>query len=52
MRGFKAFVTGLVAGAAMLAAAGAQAYPDRPITMIVPWGAGGAPMPPHASSPA
>lgn len=41
MRGFKAFVTGLVAGAAMLAAAGAQAYPDRPITMIVPWGAGG-----------
>jgi tripartite-type tricarboxylate transporter receptor subunit TctC len=42
MRGFKAFVTGLVAGAAMLAAAGAQAaYPERPITMIVPWGAGG-----------
>jgi tripartite-type tricarboxylate transporter receptor subunit TctC len=41
MRGFKAFVTGLVAGAAMLAAAGAQAYPDRPITLIVPWGAGG-----------
>lgn len=41
MRGFKAFVTGLVAAAAMLAAAGAQAYPDRPITMIVPWGAGG-----------
>lgn len=42
MRGFKAFVTGLVAGAAMLVAAGAQAaYPDRPITMIVPWGAGG-----------
>jgi tripartite-type tricarboxylate transporter receptor subunit TctC len=41
MRGFKALVTGLVAGAAMLAAAGAQAYPDRPITMIVPWGAGG-----------
>ncbi|QDO99070.1 tripartite tricarboxylate transporter substrate binding protein [Ferrovibrio terrae] len=41
MRGFKAFVTGLVAGAALLAAAGAQAYPDRPITMIVPWGAGG-----------
>lgn len=41
MRGFKAFVAGLVAGAAMLAAAGAQAYPDRPITMIVPWGAGG-----------
>jgi tripartite-type tricarboxylate transporter receptor subunit TctC len=41
MRGFKAFVTGLVAGAAMLAAASAQAYPDRPITMIVPWGAGG-----------
>lgn len=42
MRGFKAFVTSLVAGAAMLAAAGAQAaYPDRPITMIVPWGAGG-----------
>lgn len=42
MRGFKAIVTGLVAGAAMLVAAGAQAaYPDRPITMIVPWGAGG-----------
>ncbi|MFN3402422.1 MAG: tripartite tricarboxylate transporter substrate-binding protein, partial [Ferrovibrio sp.] len=41
MRGFKALVTGLVAGVAMLAAAGAQAYPDRPITMIVPWGAGG-----------
>ena len=42
MRGFKAFVTGVVAGAAMLVAAGAQAaYPDRPITMIVPWGAGG-----------
>jgi tripartite-type tricarboxylate transporter receptor subunit TctC len=41
MRGFKALVTGLVAGAAMLAAAGAQAYPDRPITLIVPWGAGG-----------
>lgn len=42
MRGFKAFVTGLVAGAALLAAAGAQAaFPDRPITMIVPWGAGG-----------
>lgn len=42
MRGFRAFVTGLVAGAALLVAAGAQAaYPDRPITMIVPWGAGG-----------
>lgn len=42
MRGFKAFVTGLVAGAALLAATGAQAaFPDRPITMIVPWGAGG-----------
>jgi tripartite-type tricarboxylate transporter receptor subunit TctC len=42
MRGLKALVTGLVAGAAMLVAAGAQAaYPDRPITMIVPWGAGG-----------
>jgi tripartite-type tricarboxylate transporter receptor subunit TctC len=42
MRGFKAFVTSLVAGAALLAAAGAQAaFPDRPITMIVPWGAGG-----------
>lgn len=42
MRGFKAFVTGLVAGVAMLVAAGAQAaYPDRPITMVVPWGAGG-----------
>lgn len=42
MRGFKAFVTGMVAGAALLAAAGAQAaFPDRPITMIVPWGAGG-----------
>ncbi|MEK9967785.1 MAG: tripartite tricarboxylate transporter substrate binding protein [Ferrovibrio sp.] len=42
MRGLKALVTGLVAGAAMLVAAGAQAaYPDRPITLIVPWGAGG-----------
>jgi len=42
MRGFKAFVTGLIAGAAMLTAVGAQAaYPDRPITLIVPWGAGG-----------
>lgn len=42
MRGFKAFVTGIVAGAALLTAFGAQAaFPDRPITMIVPWGAGG-----------
>jgi len=42
MRGFKALVTSLVAGAALLTAAGAQAaFPDRPITMIVPWGAGG-----------
>lgn len=42
MRGFKAFVTSLVAGAAMLTAVGAQAaYPERPITLIVPWGAGG-----------
>jgi tripartite-type tricarboxylate transporter receptor subunit TctC len=42
MRGFKAFVTSLVAGAALFVASGAQAaFPDRPITMIVPWGAGG-----------
>lgn len=42
MRRFKAFVTSMVAGVALLAAAGAQAaFPDRPITMIVPWGAGG-----------
>ncbi|WP_430398422.1 tripartite tricarboxylate transporter substrate binding protein [Ferrovibrio sp.] len=41
MRGFKTFMTGLLAGAAMLAAGAAQAFPDRPITMIVPWGAGG-----------
>ncbi len=42
MRGFKTFMTGLVAGAALLAAGAAQAaFPDRPITLIVPWGAGG-----------
>ena len=28
----------------------AAAYPERPITLIVPWGAGGAPTPPRASS--
>lgn len=42
MRGFKTFMTGLLAGAALLAAGAAQAaFPDRPITLIVPWGAGG-----------
>ncbi len=42
MRGFKTFVTTLAAGAALLAAGAAQAaFPERPITMIVPWGAGG-----------
>lgn len=42
MRGFKTFMTGLVAGAALLAAGAAQAaFPERPITLIVPWGAGG-----------
>lgn len=42
MRGFRALMTSLIAGTALLAAAGAEAaYPDRPITMIVPWGAGG-----------
>jgi tripartite-type tricarboxylate transporter receptor subunit TctC len=35
----RAFV---LAGLAMVAGGAlAQAYPDRPITMIVPWGAGG-----------
>ncbi len=42
MRGFKTFITSLAAGAALLAAGAAQAaFPERPITMIVPWGAGG-----------
>ncbi|MBL4918068.1 tripartite tricarboxylate transporter substrate binding protein [Szabonella alba] len=45
---FKPTRRGVIAGAAALAAAGtapmrafAQDYPSRPITMIVPWGAGG-----------
>lgn len=42
MRGFRALMTSLITGTALLAAAGAEAaYPERPITMIVPWGAGG-----------
>ncbi|MEP6702269.1 MAG: tripartite tricarboxylate transporter substrate binding protein, partial [Betaproteobacteria bacterium] len=38
----KKLVAGLIAGS-LLAAFGSAfaAYPERPITMIVPWGAGG-----------
>ncbi len=43
-RSFVAYATGAVAGLALLAAAvpaAAQGYPARPVTLIVPWGAGG-----------
>ena len=40
---FSSFRRGLLLSAVLAAAAGAQAqtWPDRPITLIVPWGAGG-----------
>ncbi|MDM0014975.1 tripartite tricarboxylate transporter substrate binding protein [Variovorax sp. J22P168] len=47
IRSRRSFVTGLAAAATGLAAlafsapALAQAYPSRPVTLIVPWGAGG-----------
>ena len=42
MQNIKALVGALLAGAAMLLCGLAQAaYPERPITLIVPWGAGG-----------
>lgn len=44
---------GFLAGAASVSALGLMAgpafaadYPSRPVTMIVPWGAAAAPMPP------
>jgi tripartite-type tricarboxylate transporter receptor subunit TctC len=40
-RGLLAAGAALVAAAALGGAAAAQGYPDRPITLIVPWGAGG-----------
>jgi len=43
-RSFVAGLSGALAGVALLAAslpAAAQSYPARPITLIVPWGAGG-----------
>ena len=43
-RSFVAHAAGVAAGLAMFAAAApaaAQAYPSRPVTLIVPWGAGG-----------
>ncbi|MEJ8858761.1 tripartite tricarboxylate transporter substrate binding protein [Variovorax robiniae] len=43
-RSFVSGISGALAGLAMLAFAGpaaAQGYPSRPITLIVPWGAGG-----------
>ncbi|MET0540613.1 MAG: tripartite tricarboxylate transporter substrate binding protein [Variovorax sp.] len=43
-RSFVATLAGTLAGAALLAGtvpAAAQNYPSRPITLIVPWGAGG-----------
>ena len=43
---FRRSVLGLAAGGALaalgaIAPAVAQGYPDRPLTIIVPWGAGG-----------
>ena len=42
-RAFAALAAGTLAGLALLSAApvAAQSYPSRPITLIVPWGAGG-----------
>ena len=43
-RSFVAAISGALAGFALLAAAvpaAAQNYPSRPVTLIVPWGAGG-----------
>lgn len=42
-RAFAALAAGTLAGLALLSAApvAAQNYPNRPITLIVPWGAGG-----------
>lgn len=34
-------IAGLLVSALVLAAAPARAFPDRPVTMIVPWGVGG-----------
>ena len=43
-RSFAVLAAGALAGLALVAAAlpaAAQGYPSRPITLIVPWGAGG-----------
>lgn len=43
-RSFVSHAAGVAAGLALFAAAApaaAQAYPSRPVTLIVPWGAGG-----------